>query len=481
MSEENLLCANESCLYQKKYEECLLESNVQIEIDVDKICSNEYCPYKIAVAECTSEPLRQRCTFKDCPFKQKYGFCGIGYEKTVEKEKKCTNPKCRLKMKCQQCTKKHKKLVQSPLCDNEQCPYKIPYLECKDLAGRVLNVDKDNLGICTNQLCPYKTLLKECTVFKDTIDICQNEKCPYGQIIDVEKKDNQKAVIRGSTYSGSETDSYSVGNTTLSFSSKGTKIQSKYKYDMCVQVGDGYTVAENILNDIFARLHDKLEEHDGKLQPVVIDRGPCVNRTCKFLNRQKQETCMPFKDVCIFAEEFIDLIIRDATDAVAEKMLPTEGYKLANYLQIGIFNKIQSTTSSVRYQSITFDWPLIKDFTIPLGVQKITEYLDNCEVQEQWLCGIYFKKITEEPISLFYHYEVICGLPTNIYPIPQVTASIYFRIEVSKVIPKSCPIHVTFQLETYRYVFDASITTVSEKWLLNILKSKISVFPTFDY
>lgn len=39
-------------------------------------------------------------------------------------------------------------------------------------------------------------------------------------------------------------------------------------------------------------------------------------------------------------------------------------------------------------------------------------------------------------------FKAIYSIPTNMYPIPQATASLYFYFEVSRILPSNCPVVV---------------------------------------
>nr|XP_023022278.1 A-kinase anchor protein 14-like [Leptinotarsa decemlineata] len=192
--------------------------------------------------------------------------------------------------------------------------------------------------------------------------------------------------------------------------------------------------------------------------------------------------CCQYLDIALFAENFVDSIIQEA-----ESTITTEtGQKSFSVVSTENYEFRSSVYSAEYYTFIDekrefSSWPTIEKFTIKLGAAKINEYLSSFPVVEEWLYAIYFLRTREERVSSLHEYEAIWSLPTRYYPIAQATASVFFTIEVSKVLPKRCPVQVTYRLETNSTVHEAEISKFNEKWLMFILDAKIKFFQKVHY
>lgn len=125
-------------------------------------------------------------------------------------------------------------------------------------------------------------------------------------------------------------------------------------------------------------------------------------------------------------------------------------------------DNIDSPKSNSTSSTKICQWPRIKNFTKDLGITFIENYiLDYGQFTEDWKYTITSKSDKKEGVSDFYLYQVsffgipvelICymvggfkvqfSLPNRLYPIPQVTAIVFFMMEVSRVIPEDCPVKV---------------------------------------
>ncbi|KAG5891759.1 hypothetical protein JTB14_012493 [Gonioctena quinquepunctata] len=187
----------------------------------------------------------------------------------------------------------------------------------------------------------------------------------------------------------------------------------------------------------------------------------------------ESEGCIEFLSIESFAGKFIDGIILEATDSLeAESSLEPEKDVCAKGSECygDYFTFIDEKKKEFS------SWPFIAEFTIELGASKIDEFLMSFQLKEEWLYAIYFLRTTSDPVSVFFEYETIWSLPSAAYPIAQVTASVFFIMEVSKVIPKNCPVKVHYFLETNSFKQNAEYSTFSEMWLKNILDAKLKFF-----
>lgn len=128
------------------------------------------------------------------------------------------------------------------------------------------------------------------------------------------------------------------------------------------------------------------------------------------------------------------------------------------------------------------DWISCKDFTIEIGEQQIRQYMDTWDIQQPgWLYSLKFLQETELEFKTQYHYEAKWSIPTPTAPIPRATASVYFIIQISKIKPNTLPVDVHFLVETNRSKHIPGQTRFREKWLMDVIESKILLMDTVDF
>ncbi|XP_059367892.1 A-kinase anchor protein 14 [Carassius carassius] len=155
-------------------------------------------------------------------------------------------------------------------------------------------------------------------------------------------------------------------------------------------------------------------------------------------------------------------------------------------------NNISETVTAVEMDSANnahcehtiknIDWIPCKDFTIKIGEQQIRHYMDTWEIEQPgWLYNLRFLQETELEFKTQYQYEVKWSIPTPSAPIPRVTASVYFTIEISKIKPDTRPVDVHFLVEANRSKHSPGQTRFREKWLMNVIESKTLLTDTVDF
>ncbi|XP_028129224.1 uncharacterized protein LOC114325366 isoform X2 [Diabrotica virgifera virgifera] len=113
---------------------------------------------------------------------------------------------------------------------------------------------------------------------------------------------------------------------------------------------------------------------------------------------------------------------------------------------------------------------------------KIVQWIDStADVTENWLYSVMMVSKTANHVSDFYKYEAIFSLPTKCYPISQATASVFFLIEVSRVMSEVCPVHVTFQLESFSTQLSPKTHVITDALLFRVIDAKIKVFKSFYF
>ncbi|KAK6623958.1 hypothetical protein RUM44_010814 [Polyplax serrata] len=143
---------------------------------------------------------------------------------------------------------------------------------------------------------------------------------------------------------------------------------------------------------------------------------------------------------------------------------------------------LKSVPSS-RVSSQSIDWPKISEFNIKLGLEKLEDYVATWNRSSDWLYCVEFLGFESEECSNIFVYEVEWSKPTNAYPIPQVTASVYFALEVLKMVPYNHDrsIEVTYVFETSNVIHSPDTTVFQEKWLDAIINSKLKILKRFVF
>ncbi|XP_026763517.2 uncharacterized protein LOC113522004 [Galleria mellonella] len=85
---------------------------------------------------------------------------------------------------------------------------------------------------------------------------------------------------------------------------------------------------------------------------------------------------------------------------------------------------------------------------------------------------------SKDESSHFYYFEAVFSQPTASYPIPQATASVFFRVEEKHIEPvelKGVPM-MTFRIEGQRSDHDVRYVALTADWILAVIQMKIKLF-----
>ncbi|CAH8490011.1 unnamed protein product [Schistosoma rodhaini] len=118
-------------------------------------------------------------------------------------------------------------------------------------------------------------------------------------------------------------------------------------------------------------------------------------------------------------------------------------------------------------------WPTIEEFTPKLGLEKIEKYIKSWEISDKWLYCIDILPIVELKNETLHKYRVKLSIPSRRSPIPKSTVSVYFTLRISRIKPKSSTILVYYQVETFRSIQIPGKSRFSERWLTDVINSKI--------
>ncbi|XP_034835147.1 uncharacterized protein [Maniola hyperantus] len=89
----------------------------------------------------------------------------------------------------------------------------------------------------------------------------------------------------------------------------------------------------------------------------------------------------------------------------------------------------------------------------------------------------YMSSSTNE-CSRFYYFEAIFSQPTALYPIPQATVSVFFRVEDKQIYPsevRAMPM-MTFRIEGHRWDHDVRYVLLTSESLLAVIQMKMKLY-----
>ncbi|XP_018427401.1 PREDICTED: A-kinase anchor protein 14 [Nanorana parkeri] len=141
----------------------------------------------------------------------------------------------------------------------------------------------------------------------------------------------------------------------------------------------------------------------------------------------------------------------------------------------------EDTITEQKYTMENISWAQCKDFTVDLGKKQIEEYVSMWEFHESWLYCTDFLKEEEMEFSKLFHYRMRWSIPTCRKPIPRATACVYFTIKISKIKPPTLPVEVFFVFESNRLVHRPGQTRFREKWLKDIIESKMIMMDSITF
>lgn len=163
--------------------------------------------------------------------------------------------------------------------------------------------------------------------------------------------------------------------------------------------------------------------------------------------------------------------------AITNALSTTEKYLNDGFLAerkpetISVGNKVNYDDYSGISSNIP--WLTGEEFTLQRGKDKIEQFVKTWKYNESWLFCIDFLSEEDHDCDTRYLYRVRWSIPTRRKPIPRATASVYFTIKISKFKPKSFPVEVFYVFETNRLVHRPGEAKFQQKWLKDIIDSKI--------
>ncbi|XP_076454312.1 A-kinase anchor protein 14-like [Babylonia areolata] len=185
------------------------------------------------------------------------------------------------------------------------------------------------------------------------------------------------------------------------------------------------------------------------------------------------------------AKELVDNVISNAKDMVddviasAFRRLETrmsEREKTCESLKADLVSKENTFISRDEdYDIQDIGWMTIEEFSVERAEEKINEYIKTWEYDNSWLYCVDFLGEDTHPYDKRYRFRVRWSIPTRRKPVPRATASVYFTFVISTIKPKNYPVDVFYVFETNRLVHKPGQSRFREKWLKDIIETKVSM------
>jgi len=174
------------------------------------------------------------------------------------------------------------------------------------------------------------------------------------------------------------------------------------------------------------------------------------------------------------AKEMVDDVIASAFRRLETRM--SEREKTCESLKQGQLSKESTFISrDENYAPKDIGWLTIQEFSVEKAEEKINEFIKTWEYENSWLYCVDFLGEDTFPYDKRYRFRVRWSIPTRRKPVPRATASVYFTFSVSTIKPKSYPVDVFYVFETNRLVHKPGQSRFREKWLKDIIESKVSM------
>ncbi|XP_052215551.1 A-kinase anchor protein 14-like [Dreissena polymorpha] len=182
------------------------------------------------------------------------------------------------------------------------------------------------------------------------------------------------------------------------------------------------------------------------------------------------------------AKKMVDDVI-----ALAIKRLETD---------LSIMSEREKTFESLKYSEMSrestfireddyvienISWLSIGDFSTQTAEKKIDDFIKTWKYDKSWLYCIDYLGCDEHEFDTRHRFRVRWSVPTRRKPIPRATACVYFTFQVSKIKPKSHPVEVFYVFETNRLVHRPGESRFREKWLKDIIESKVMMMQALAF
>lgn len=188
------------------------------------------------------------------------------------------------------------------------------------------------------------------------------------------------------------------------------------------------------------------------------------------------------------ASRLVDSVIDQALQKIVddglarEKTLAEAGVKF-NMADVEVIRapEVIPVVMEDDYEIQNIEWLTIEEFSENRAEEKIHEFIKTWDYQDSWQYCIDYLGEDQHEFDMRYRFRVRWSIPTRRKPIPRATACIYFTFEVSKIKPKDHPVEVYYVFETHRLVHRPGQSRFREKWLKDIIESKVIMMEAINF
>ncbi|KAI3389997.1 hypothetical protein SNEBB_011275 [Seison nebaliae] len=123
-------------------------------------------------------------------------------------------------------------------------------------------------------------------------------------------------------------------------------------------------------------------------------------------------------------------------------------------------------------KEIDIKWPLVSEFTIELGEEKLREMIDTCwNYPAYWLYQLSYLESGENRFENLHFYSVKWSIPTRRQPVPRFTVLQTFTYKLSKK-RINIPVQVIYNIESQKQTFNPESIIFNSVWLHRVIDMK---------
>jgi len=182
------------------------------------------------------------------------------------------------------------------------------------------------------------------------------------------------------------------------------------------------------------------------------------------------------------AKQLVDNVIELAIKRLETNLsLMTEKEKTFESLKISEMSRDTTFAREEDYVIDNIAWLSIGDFSVETAERKINDFIQTWKYDNSWQYCVDYLGVDEHEFDFRHRFRVRWSIPTRRKPIPRATASVYFTFQVSKIKPKSHPVDVYYVFETNRLVHRPGESRFREKWLKDVIESKVLMMQAVEF
>lgn len=182
------------------------------------------------------------------------------------------------------------------------------------------------------------------------------------------------------------------------------------------------------------------------------------------------------------AKNLVDNVIEMAIKRLETNMsLMSDKEKTFESLKISEMSRESTVAREDNYVVENISWLSIGEFTVEQAESKIDDFIQTWKYDNSWLYCIDYLGSDNHEFDVRHRFRVRWSIPTRRKPIPRATACVYFTFQVSKIKPKNHPVEVYYVFETNRLVHRPGESRFREKWLKDVIESKVLMMQAVEF